>query len=159
MKSFLETWLLFQSSPHCSESLFSFDRGGGKVRESAGWECRSFYTPLTLKESDVFGVMMTPSMGRFDIHEWLNFHITIREKYSLVEWLKRNWLDFYYIFFTEPHDNVFDFFNATSDITSIYDPCVQFSPISELVLKMSPYLYPFSIEYSILIGKIYLPQL
>ncbi|CAG7820957.1 unnamed protein product [Allacma fusca] len=50
----------------------------------------------------------------------------------------------------EERSDVFDFLNATA-ITSFYDPCVEFSPISELVLKMSPYLYPFSIEYSILV--------
>ncbi|ODM94668.1 Otopetrin-1 [Orchesella cincta] len=53
----------------------------------------------------------------------------------------------------ESHQNAFAFLNATSAITSFYDPCVEFSTISELVLKMSPYLYPFSIEYSILVGK------
>ncbi|XP_021954903.2 proton channel OtopLc isoform X1 [Folsomia candida] len=51
----------------------------------------------------------------------------------------------------DSQSSVFDFLNASSAISTFYDPCVEFSSISELVVKMSPYLYPFSIEYSILI--------
>lgn len=56
------------------------------------------------------------------------------------------------LLYIDSQSSVLDFLNASQAITTFYDPCVEFSSISELVVKMSPYLYPFSIEYSILIG-------